>query len=144
MNETKMTRRSVLLKVTSILNIIFGVLGTVAMSLIIRGLSPATETIGVELPDVLAVVAAIFGRNSALVRPTLIFSVITCLFIVTAGILGLALQSKRALFFTGIILMVLTFITLILTCVTVGLPPTFFIGLVLPFLYFLGAQKCVQ
>ncbi len=126
-----MKKQSKLLKVVSILLIIFGVLGLIGNLLSIFLIGPLMDT-----PEIAAVYeAAGIQQPGALYY---VFSVLTSLVEITSGIVGVMYRSKKSVLITGIIWTVVVVIGMIWGIVLTGFTPFSFLSLFFPVLYLWG------
>ena len=139
-----MTKKSTMLKVVSILNIIFGAIASVVVVGSVATLSGAAALLGMSLSDALSLGALTTGMNPGLMMPSLIISIVSAILILVSGIMGLASKNVKLLTTVGLILIVITLISLILTCATSGFSVLNLLSFVLPILYFLGAKQSIQ
>ena len=139
-----MTKRSTMLKVVSILMIIFGVIETfiaTALAFSVWVILAAADLAVAEVSEILAEYGYYFTGP---IMAALVVCVIGCIFEFVAGILGLTLKDKKTIFIIGCVLLILTFVSLILSFVTESFSWTSIVGFVLPILYMIGARNCVQ
>ena len=124
-----MTKKSTMLKVISILMIIFGAIaliisiGAVAALGFINDLA---SSVGVE------------GVSMASVALPLIASILE----LVAGIVGLASKSRPVLMGFGVIVLLIALISLIVNTVSSGFNAMDLVSFVLPILYVIGVVQC--
>lgn len=121
-----MKKPSTLLKVVSIIMIVFGALGllsSIALFSTSSAMAPYYEAMGVAAPSTLSKVLALVGS----------------IVMIAAGIIGVAYKSRQLVLIIGISLIVVHVVSIIDTTVTTGMfAPFTLIGLVLPILYMWG------
>lgn len=121
-----MKKPSTLLKVVSIIMIVFGALGllsSIALFSMSSAMAPYYEAMGVAAPSTLSKVLALVGS----------------IVMIAAGIIGVAYKSRQLVLIIGISLIVVHVVSIIDTTVTTGLfSPFTLISLVLPILYMWG------
>ena len=122
-----MTKKSTMLKVISILMIIFGALALI-MSIgafaALGFVNDLASSLGVE------------GVSMASVALPLIASILV------AGIVGLASKSRPVLMGFGVIVLLITLISLIVNTVSSGFNAMNLVSFVLPILYVIGVVQC--
>lgn len=126
-----MKQQSKLLKVVSILMIIFGALGTIStlMSTIV------IKTV-MQSPEIQESYAALGMPEIS--TGYYIFTVLVAVLELAAGIVGVMYRSKKSVLITGIIWITVVLINLIWGCILVGFQFTIIFSLTLPALYLLG------
>lgn len=128
-----MKKPSTLLKVVSIIMIVFGALGllsSIALFSMSSAMAPYYEAMGVAAPSTLSKVLALVGS----------------IVMIAAGIIGVAYKSRQLVLIIGISLIVVHVVSIVVhvvsiidTTVTTGLfSPFTLISLVLPILYMWG------
>ncbi len=132
-----MTKRSTLLKVVSIIMIIFsaialiiGIVGALGASM----LGTALSEVGVETA------AAVSGALTGIV----VFGIVLAVIELVCGILGVASKNKKLLTILGCVLIILAVVSLIMNIVAGSFSAMSLVSLILPILYFLGARQCVE
>ena len=129
-----MTQKSTMLKVVSILMIIFG---AIALFANLGSIAQINALGGFEL-------FAYVGISPGLITFWCVLVIIGNILMLLAGIMGLASKSKALLEKMGIILIVVQ-----LLCLIVAIPAQMFswtniTGFLFPVLYYLGAKQCIQ
>lgn len=121
-----MKKPSALLKVVSIIMIVFGALGLLSSITLISmssAMAPYYEALGTTAPSTLSKVLALVGS----------------IVMIAAGIIGVAYKSRQLVLIIGISLIVVHVVSIINTTVTTGLfAPFTLISMVLPILYMWG------
>jgi len=132
-----MTKRSTLLKVVSIIMIIFsaialiiGIVGALGASM----LGTALSEVGGETA------AAVSGALTGIV----VFGIVLAVIELVCGILGVASKNKKLLTILGCVLIILAVVSLIMNIVAGSFSAMSLVSLILPILYFLGARQCVE
>ncbi len=132
-----MTKRSTLLKVVSIIMIIFsaialiiGIVGALGASM----LGAALSEVGGETA------AAVSGALTGIV----VFGIVLAVIELVCGILGVASKNKKLLTILGCVLIILAVVSLIMNIVAGSFSAMSLVSLILPILYFLGARQCVE
>ena len=129
-----MTKKSGMLKVVSIIIIIFA---AIAICILIGSVSAINAFGGQEL-----LLAS--GIDPNLYTAAVIFGIVSCVVDLFCGVLGLLSKSKKLVEILGLILIIFAVVSLILNAITGSFSWTNLIGLILPLLYFIGAKMCVQ
>ena len=139
-----MTRRSTMLRVVAILMIIFGAIELVILIGSFVTLSALLSLVGGTSADVAEILAQAGYDYHGPIMAALAVGVIACVAEFVAGILGLALKSKKSVFITGCIIIIIQVISLILSFATGSFSWTNLVVFILPVLYLIGAKNCEQ
>ena len=131
-----MQKRSGMLKVISILMIIFS---AIALVIVLAGLAAV-----MALGDVAAYVEQYMNISVGMYYASMVLAVISPVLELIAGIMGLACKSKSVLKVVGILVIIVCLISLIITIMTTGFSFTSLISFVLPILYVVGVGQCIE
>lgn len=126
-----MKKRSTLLKVISILLIIFGAFGTLGTFLTAFMMQAVSQS-----PELLAAYEAAGVPQIGVAY--YIFSILVSLVEIAAGITGVMYRSKKSVLIAGSVWLVLIVISLIWSIVLAGFQITAILSFILPVLYFWG------
>ena len=129
-----MTKRSTMLKVVSILMIIFG---AIALFTVIGAMQLVNALGGADI-------MVLAGISPGTYKLAMAISLIACIIEILAGILGLALKNKKTLILIGLICIIIQVVSLIFVIVAHSFSWTSLVGFVLPILYYIGAKQCIE
>lgn len=135
-----MFKRSTMLKVVSILMIIFGAIAFFTL----MGSMALINSVGAALGGSIEQLLELSGVSVGTYRFALILGIIASIFEILAGILGLALKNKKTLVMIGCICIIIQVVSLIFSIVAHSFAWTNLIGFILPILYFIGAKQCQE
>lgn len=126
-----MKPQSKLLKVISILLIIFGVLGLIGNLASIFLIAPMMNT---------SEMAAVYEAAGVTQPGTMyyVFSIVSCLVEIAAGIVGVMYRSKKSVLIAGVIWTLVVIIGMIWGIVLSGFTPFTLLSLLFPILYLWG------
>ena len=123
-----MTGKSTLLKITSVLLIVFGAMAVLMSGIALAGMNVLNQW-------------ALAMGGASLPLGVYIFSLLASALELAAGIMGLAWKSRGVLMGIGMAVVIVAFISLIVNTVVDGFQVMNLLSLILPVLYVAGAVK---